>query len=291
MPELLCFGFGFSAQATERRLGPLGWNIFGTARTPQGVEAVMRSGVAGGLFDGNGSAEAVTAALRSTSHLLVSIPPGADGFDPVLKHHRDDLMHAPALQAIVYLSTVGVYGDAGGQWVDETSPTRPLSGRSKARLAAENAWLDLGNARGCRVSILRLAGIYGPGRSAIDNVRAGTARRIIKPGQVFNRVHVEDVAAAAVAALTDSAAQGVYNVADDEPSPPQDVILHAANLLGVAPPPEVAFSDAQLSPMAASFYGEVKRVHNRRLREELGVRLQFPTYREGLAQVLAATDA
>lgn len=286
MPHLLCFGLGTSALACARRLARMGWRVTGTARTADGVAKVEAAGFAGVLFDGARPSAETALALHDASHLLVSIPPGAAG-DPVLTHCGHDLERAPALKAIVYLSTVGVYGDAGGGWVDETSPTRPTSDRSRARHAAEQAWAALAAATGRRLVVLRLAGIYGPGRSAIDNLKSGSARRIIKPGQVFNRIHVDDVAAAAVAALGNAAANGITNVADDEPAPPQDVIAHAAGLLGMAPPPEIAFADAALSPMAVSFYAENKRVRNDRLKSELGVSLLYPTYREGLARILA----
>ncbi len=301
MPHLLCFGLGYSARTAACRLSAGGWRITGTARTAEGANEVIAAGYDAVVFDGTAPGSQITAALSTATHLLVSVPPvlpsalrGAsragkspgDALDPVLAHHAADIRAAPGLEAIVYLSTIGVYGDTGGAWVDEASPANPGSERSRARLDAESAWLALGAATGKRTSILRLAGIYGPGRSAIDNLKAGTARRIVKPGQVFNRIHVEDVASASIAALEQPSAGGVYNVTDDEPSPPQDVIAFAADLMGLPPPPEIAFADARLSPMGASFYAEVKRVHNARLKRDLGVILTYPTFREGLAQIL-----
>ncbi len=286
MPHLLCFGLGYSALATARRLAGMSWRISGTARSGEGVAAITAAGFTGFVFDGAGAGTGVSAALGDATHVLVSVPPGAAG-DPVLVHLGSELGDARGIKAIVYLSTIGVYGDAGGSWVDETTPPNPQSERSRARLAAEQAWITFCRDKGYRLVILRLAGIYGPGRSAIDSLRAGTAKRIVKPGQVFNRIHVDDIAATAAAALGNPTARGIFNVADDEPSPSQDVIAHAAQLLGVAPPPEIAFADAQLSPMAASFYAENKRVRNHRLKTELGVALRYPTYRQGLAQILA----
>jgi nucleoside-diphosphate-sugar epimerase len=284
MPHLLCLGLGYSARAAARHLKADGWGITGTARTPEGAAEIGAAGYDGIVFDGGAPSPAVAAALSTATHLLISVPPGSSG-DPVLAHHSADLV-AASLEAIAYLSTIGVYGDTGGTWVDEASPANPGSARSRARLEAENAWLALGASAGKRTAILRLAGIYGPGRSAIDNLKAGTARRIVKPGQIFNRIHVEDVAAASIAALLQPGAQGIYNVTDDEPSPPQDVIAYAAGLIGIDPPPETPFADARLSPMAASFYAETKRVRNDRLKRELGLVLSYPTFRQGLAQIL-----
>jgi nucleoside-diphosphate-sugar epimerase len=218
--------------------------------------------------------------------VLVSVPPDATG-DPVLQHHASDIAAAPALCWIGYLSTVGVYGDRDGAWVDENSPTNPISERSRRRVDAEEAWRAFGEREQKRVQIFRLAGIYGPGRSAIDRIRAGNAQRIIKPGQVFNRIHVDDIARVLHAAMTRNVGFDVLNLADDEPAPPQDVIAYAAHLLQVPPPPEIPFKDAKLSLMAKSFYVENKRISNARLRADLAVTLEFPSYREGLRAILA----
>ena len=291
MPHLVCLGLGYSALAVARRLMTSGWRITGTARTGEGAAGIAAAGYGAIVFDGGAPSAEVAEALATSTHLLISVPPTAasprvGSEDAVLAHHAADIAAAPQLKAIVYFSTIGVYGDTGGAWVDEASPANPGSVRSHARLEAENAWLAMGEATGKRTSILRLAGIYGPGRSAIDNLKAGTARRIIKPGQVFNRIHVEDVAAAAIAALERPMAHGITNVTDDEPAPPQDVIAHAAGLMGLPLPPGISFAAAALSPMAASFYAETKRVRNDRLKRELGVVLTYPTFREGLAQIL-----
>ena len=218
--------------------------------------------------------------------MLASAPPDADG-DPVLRHYAGDLAQALSLDWMGYLSTVGVYGDSQGAWIDETMPAEPTSARGRRRIAAEQDWLALGARRATRTQIFRLAGIYGPGRSAIDRLREGNAHRVVKPGQVFNRIHVDDIAAAVIAGIDGRGAEQIYNVTDDEPAPPQDVITFAAELLQMPPPPEVPFEEAQLSPTAASFYADNKRIRNDRLRQELGVALQFPTYREGLRAILA----
>ncbi len=227
----------------------------------------------------------IIAALRNTTHLLVSIAPSAAG-DPVLAHFRDDLAAAP-LRSVVYLSTIGVYGDHQGAWVDETSPCHPVSLRTRQRIEAEDAWRAFAAETGVPLAIIRLAGIYGPGRGPFDKIRRGTARRIVKPGQVFNRIHVDDIAAIVDAAF-EQRADGIFNAADDEPAPPEEVLAHAASLLGLPPPTEIAFDDAEMTPMARSFYGENKRVRNDRIKSNLGIRLAHPTYREGLAAILAA---
>lgn len=283
-PRLLAFGLGYSARRAAALLASRGWAISGTSRSPEGAAAIGAGGWRGLTFDGTAPSVEVGAALAGATHVLASIPPGDTG-DPALLQHAADLARAPRLEAVVYLSTVGVYGDHGGGWVDEDTPPAPTSDRACRRLAAEAAWRRLAEDSGRRLVVLRLPGIYGPGRSVIDALRQGTARRIVKPGQVFNRAHVDDIAAAIEAALLQSAARGVYNVADDEPAPPEDVVVHAARLLGLPPPPPVPFAEAKLSPMAASFYAEAKRVSNRRLKTDLGIVLRFPTYREGLAAI------
>ena len=286
MTRLFCFGLGYSALHLARRLRKDGWDIAGTARTAEGADAIAREGFAPLVFDGTRPGEGVREALQGATHVLVSVPPD-EGGDPVLQHHAADIAAAPALSWIGYLSTVGVYGDRDGAWVDEDTPTEASSARSRRRVDAEEAWRAFGDREHKRVQIFRLAGIYGPGRSAIDRLRAGTAQRIVKPGQVFNRIHVDDIAGVLHAAMTRIGVHEVYNVADDEPAPPQDVIAYAAQLLQVLPPPEIAIEEAKLSPMAKSFYVENKRISNARLRADLGVDLEFPSYREGLRAILA----
>ena len=287
MNSLFCIGFGYCAEALARRLVPLGWRTGGTARTPEAVQRLNAQGHHGVLFDGERPVDDMAAALAGATHLLISAGPDAEG-DPALRLHERDFVRAATLQWIGYLSTVGVYGDFQGAWVDEETPPKPGSDRTVRRLQAEQDWLDFGAANGRTVQVLRLAGIYGPGRSAIDDVADGTARRIVKPGQVFNRIHVEDIAAVLEAAAGGRGRHALYNVADNEPAPPQDVVAYAARLMGREPPPEIPFEDAPLSPMGRSFYSESRRVRNNRLRDDLGVVLAYPTYREGLAAILAA---
>jgi nucleoside-diphosphate-sugar epimerase len=285
MTRLFCFGLGYSALHLAHRLRADGWDMAGTARTAEGADAIARAAFAPLVFDGTRPGAGIGEALKLATHLLVSAPPD-DGGDPVLQHHAADIAAAPALSWIGYLSTVGVYGDHRGDWVDETMPPNPLSERSRARVGAEEAWLAFGADANRRVQIFRLAGIYGPGRSAIDRLRAGTVQRIIKPRQVFNRIHVEDIAAILHACLSGRGTHQVYNVADDEPAPPQDVIAYAAELLQMPPPPEIAFEEAQLSVMAKSFYVENKRISNARVRRDLGIDLKYPNYRLGLQAIL-----
>ena len=281
MPHLFCFGLGYSAQALIRRLAPGGWTISGTNRSGEPVGECRKVW----RFDGTSSISA--AALEGVDHLLIAIPPGETG-DPVLGFHERDLARrAVQFGWVGYLSTTGVYGDRGGEWVNEDSLLTPNTDRGHRRLDAENAWLGLYVRSGLPVHIFRLAGIYGPGRNQLVSLSDGTARRVIKPGQVFSRIHVDDIAGVLEASIAKPHPGSAYNVCDDEPSPPQDVIAYAAHLLGRAPPPAVPFEQAALSPMAKSFYADSKRVSNKRIREELGYRLRYPTYREGLRALLA----
>ncbi len=282
-PRLFCFGLGYSARALADALQGEGWRIAGSGR--QAAE-----GQAGGremyVFDGAAPMQNAGAALAGTTHLLSSVPPGADG-DPVLDWHADDIAAIPGLRWIGYLSTTGVYGDRQGGWVEEESPRKPSGSRGERRVAAEDGWFTLGRRCGVPVQSFRLAGIYGPGRSALETVRGGSARRIVKPGQVFSRIHVDDIATVLRASIARPAAGAAYNLCDDEAAPPEEVIAYACDLLGVEAPAPVAFADAELSPMARSFYRDNKRVSNRRIKEELGVTLRWPNYREGLRGLLA----
>jgi nucleoside-diphosphate-sugar epimerase len=286
MSHLFCFGLGYSAAELGRRLAARGWRVAGTSRTASGVARLKEQGFEGHVFSGSHHVSEVAAALRRASHVLVSIAPDAEG-DPVLRSHERDLAGTPGLAWIGYLSTVGVYGDHAGGWVDEGTPSKPTSERSVRRAEAERRWLAFGAQSRRPVHIFRLAGIYGPGRNAVDNLRDGSARRIDKPGQVFNRIHVADIANVLDASIARPRAGAVYNVADNEPSPPQDVVAHAAELIGASVPPLIPFAEAKLSEMGRSFYAENKRVSNALIRDELGVVLAFPTYREGLAGILA----
>jgi nucleoside-diphosphate-sugar epimerase len=283
--SLFCFGFGYTAAALARHLanGPEPWRVTASARTPEKAAALKAQGIGAVVFDGTGPL--VADALDGITHVLVSIPPG-DG-DPVLAHARAAL-EAARPRWIGYLSTTGVYGNRDGAWVDEGSALRPTSERARRRVAAELDWLRFGDRTGLVVQVFRLAGIYGPGRSAFDQLRAGTARRIDKPGHVFSRIHVDDIAAVLAAAMARPVAGEIYNVCDDEAAEPRAVIEHAAGLLGVPLPPLTAYGDAVLSPMAQSFWADSKCVRNDRLKRALGVVLRYPTYREGLAAILAA---
>lgn len=232
---------------------------------------------------------AIAERVASADVLLVSVPPGISA-DPVLARFGHRIVSLRRPQTIVYLSTIGVYGDTRGEWVDETMTPAPSSERSLARLQVEKSWAAIGKESDKKVYILRLAGIYGPGRNVLLNLKAGTAKRVVKRGQVFNRVHVEDIARAIGAALAYKGPGGVFNVGDDAPAPPQDVITYAAMLMGIEPPPEQDVEAAGLSPLARSFYAENKRVSNRKLKDELGVKLAFPTYRVGLEALWEAGE-
>jgi nucleoside-diphosphate-sugar epimerase len=278
METILIFGAGYSGQAFARAL-PAGTTVAGTTRAPEKFAALRGAGIAPLLFDGTATPE-IRAALTRATHVVVSIAPD-EGGDPALDVVAAGLAEGlPSLQWIGYLSTVGVYGDHGGGWVDETSECRPVSNRSRRRVEAERLWLELGSEKNLPVAVLRLAGIYGPGRNAFVNLANGSAKRLIKPGQVFNRIHVEDIAGA-LRHLAGRRQGGVFNVADDLPAPPQDVVTCAASLMGVEPPPEIPFETAQLSPMARSFYGENKRVSNAAIKNA-GYRFRFADYRAAL---------
>lgn len=281
--RLFCFGLGYCAKAVARELLAEGWQVAGTSRSAEKREALAAEGFEMHLFERDRPLADAHAALAGTTHLLVSIAPDEQG-DPVLAHHLAQLEDCSALEWAGYLSTTGVYGNRNGEWVDEGDPVAPSLPRTRRRVAAEGRWL----ASGLPVHIFRLAGIYGPGpgRNQLDAVRTGTARRIVKPGQVFGRIHVEDIAQVLRASMARPNPWAIYNVADDEPTPPQDVVAFAAELLGLEAPPEVPFEQAELSPMARSFYADSRRVSNQRIKAELGVRLRYPSYRDGLRAIL-----
>jgi nucleoside-diphosphate-sugar epimerase len=273
-PSLFCFGLGYTARALAAQLMQAGWRVCGTSRA--GEPGMLR-------FDRDHPLPAD--ALAGISHVLVSVPPDAAG-DPVLDVHAGDIAALPDLRWLGYLSTTGVYGDRGGDWVDENSELRPSGERGRRRAAAERGWLDLWQRHGMPVHIFRLVGIYGPGRSAFEALRAGTARRIDRPGQVFSRIHVDDLAAVLAASIARPRPGAIYNVCDDEPAAPADVVAYAVGLLGIAPPPLVPFDAADLSPLARSFWDDNKRVANALIKTELGVRLRYPDYRAGLRAIL-----
>lgn len=276
------FGLGYSSQASALFMRKRGTFVdtLGTVRTTDKANALTQKGTPAIVFDGTAPGPDVGPALRQSSHVIVSIAPDAAG-DVALRHHRADLDAAQSLQWLCYYSTVGVYGDFGGAWIDESAELAPRNQRSDFRRRAEEDWIAYAAARGVLLCILRLAGIYGPGRSSFDKLADGSARRVVKPGQVFNRIHVEDIALVTLLAAERRLA-GIFNLADDEPAPPQDLITYAAEKMGVAPPPEVDFESADMTPMSRSFYADNKRVSNRAIKQALGIDLLYPDYRAGL---------
>lgn len=286
--KLVIFGMGYSAQALVQAMRPYrAGTIIGTTRSAQKAEVLSKSGVCARVFPGTD----LRADLEQATHVLITAGP-EDGMDPVLKHLRpvfEDL--AGRFDWVGYLSTTGVYGDHHGGWVDETAPLTPATRRGRARVATEGEWQALARDHGLPLHVFRLPGIYGPGRGPFAKVRNGTARRIIKEGQVFSRIHVEDIAQALMASMKHPRPGAIYNICDDDPAPPQDVLTYAAELLGVDLPPAVPFEEADLTPMARSFYAESKKVDNSLMKQELGVTLRYPTYKAGLDALFAAERA
>ncbi len=288
--KLFAFGLGYSACDFIARHGAEFNKISGTVRDTEKLRR-MPGGheIATFVFDRDREDPGMDAALAEADVLLVSVPPGIS-IDPVLGKFGRRLAALPQPLKIIYLSTVGVYGDRQGEWVDEEHEPTPKSDRSTARLHAEKAWMALARDPHKTLHILRLAGIYGPQRNALEGLRRGTAHRIVKPDQVFNRIHVADISAAIAAVLSYNVTSEIWNLSDDEPAPPQDVVTYAASLMGIEPPPEEDLEVAALSPMGRSFYAENKRVSNRKLKEKLGLTLAFPTYREGLVALWEAGE-
>ena len=280
--RLFILGLGYSARHFVAKFGSAFTHIAGTVRDPPKRETI--AGIEAHPFSGSSPDREMVERISDADVLLVSIPPGSHG-DPAIAAFADALA-AKRSQKVIYLSTIGVYGDHGGAWVDESTPPQAALDRTRMRLAAEQAWMETTHGD---VAILRLAGIYGPGRNALATLRAGSARRIVKPGQVFNRIHVDDIAGAIMAAVRHQGG-GLWNVCDDEPAPPQDVIAYAAKLMGVGPPAEEAFETAEMSAMARSFYAGNARVSNTKMKGELGLRLAYPNYRQGLDALWNAGD-
>ncbi len=277
------FGCGYSGTAIAHSFKGPQDTVVGTTRSEEKRQALEKQGISGLLFDGDTLEPRLVEEMRNATHLVQSIAPGQAG-DPLIRLAGDRIATLmPRLQWIGYLSTVGVYGDHKGARIDEETSIRPVSARSVERVAAEDGWMAIGETIGVPTAVLRLSGIYGPGRNAFCNLDKGTARRLVKPGQVFNRIRVEDIGAAG-RFLADRSIGGIFNVTDDEPAPPQDVVAEAALLMGIAPPPETPFETAELSPMARSFYGENKRVSNARLKA-LGFQFRYPEYRMSLAEL------
>jgi nucleoside-diphosphate-sugar epimerase len=287
--RLFCFGLGYTALALANALAAQGFRIAGTTRTIEKAERLAGLGIDVSVFDN--TVPLATEALTGATHCLVSIPPETSG-DVVLRHHSAALARLaagdPPLQWVGVLSTTGVYGDRGGDWVDEGADPEPTSARTRHRAQAERQWLELREQAGVPVHIFRLAGIYGPGRSVLDQLRAGSAKRIIAPGHFFSRIHIADIVGVLAASMDAPNPGAIYNLCDDEPAAPADVTEFAARLLGLPPPPARRLEDADLSPRARSFWTDNKRVRNTRIKDELGVTLKYPDYRAGLTALAAA---
>lgn len=285
MNHLFCFGLGYSAKNLSEVLHRRGWQISGTSRNLQSVAKINEAGFTGYLF--NDETHPEKSMLDGVTHVLLSIPPNAKG-DPVYLALKDEIAErAGQFDWVGYLSTTGVYGDRNGGWVDEETPVAPSTERGEKRVLAEKQWLDLFETAGLMLHIFRLAGIYGPGSNQLEKVLSGKARRRIKPGQVFSRIHVDDITGILAASIEKPNPGRIYNVCDNEAAPPQDVVTYAAELLGIEPPPEIPFDPDQMTPMGLSFFAESKRVSNDRVKSELGYELKYPTYREGLQALLS----
>lgn len=286
--RIVIFGFGFTSEAFWRFASSHFEAGLATVRTPEKAARLKSGSLDVAIMNEHQADDKIAEELNRADCVLVSIGPDQNG-DPVLRRFANVIANSKSIRWIGYLSTIGVYGDHQGAWIDETAPLNPSHQRTENRVRVEKEWLALGERSGKPVQIFRLAGIYGPGRNAIRNLDE-RAQRIVKPGQVFNRTHVEDIAQVLLASIVKPHASAIYNVCDDEPAPPQDVLLHAAELTGRTPPPEVPFEQAVMSEMARSFYADNKRVKNDRIKQELGVALRYPTYREGLRALYEAGE-
>ena len=291
MTALAAFGLGYCASALAEALRGEGWVVAGTARSSPRIAALAARGFDARPFDGTAPLADIAALLDGVDGVLDSIPPAPGCVSPPLHWHGGDLLRLEEVRWIGYLSSTGVYGDHGGAWLDENAPLRPSLPRARRRLEAERAWLAMHERYGLPVHVFRLAGIYGPGRGVLEKVRTGRARRIVKPGQVFSRIHVEDVVSILRASMARPRPGAVYNLCDDEPQPPERVLDHACRLLGVAPPETVPWERAGLSEAARGFWTDNKRVRNDLVKRELGVVLRYPSYREGLAAEAARLTA
>ncbi len=288
MKRLFCFGYGYTCDYLGHTLEQEGgWEIAGTTRDPEKKQELRSRGKHAHIFDYSHPLSDPLFILKDTTHILISTPPGDDG-DPAFLIHAEDIARIPTIKWIGYLSTTGVYGDRGGGWVDETTEVAPGSRRGSRRARSEEQWLSFMKTFKMPVHIFRLAGIYGPGRSALDSVRAGIARRVEKEGHVSSRIHVEDIVRILIASMNNPQPGAIYNVCDDHPAPSHEVIACACELLGIEPPPLVPIEEADLAPIARSFYSDNKRVSNRRVKEKLGIELKYPDFRSGLAACLDA---
>ncbi|MBI3441444.1 MAG: SDR family oxidoreductase [Proteobacteria bacterium] len=283
--KIFCFGFGYTASFLSAKLSACGWQIFGTTTSPAKKEFLQKNGIQAWLFDDHHDIPDPFQTFHDITHILLSVPPNAEG-DPVFETYASDLIAMKNLEWVGYLSTTAVYGNQDGHWVDETTQATPSSRRGSLRLRAEQQWQSLHLTDSLPLHIFRLSGIYGPGRSAIDAVRSGTARRIDKPGHAFNRIHIDDIVQTLIASMNQPKPGNIYNLADDTPSPSHEVIQFACNLIGISPPPLIPFEQAELAPIVRSFYKDNKRVHNDKIKNELGVTLLHPDYRSGLQACL-----
>ena len=284
--HVAALGLGYTGRALAQRLKSTAWRVTGSSRSDRGVAQIEADGYRGLVLNEETTTEALAAQLESVTHILISASPSAAG-DPLIRQLGAVAPALAHLRWIGYLSTIGVYGDYQGGWVDEATRPTPSSSRGAWRMLAEEGWRAFGEQHGVKVQIFRLPGIYGPGRSLFERLQDGTTRRIIKAGQVFNRMHVDDIAGALERAMmtADASSSSLFNLSDDLPAAPQDAIVYAAGLMGIEPPPEVAFEDAEMSAMARDFYSQNKRVSNARMKAELGYQLMYPTYREGLQAI------
>jgi nucleoside-diphosphate-sugar epimerase len=287
--HLFCFGYGYSSDYLGHELSRQGWKISGTTRSVEKRDELKSRGICAHIFDDEKPLFDPYTVLNGVTHLVLSTPPDDEG-DTVFNAHGIDLTRIPSLKWVGYLSTTGVYGDRNGEWVDETSEVRPTSKRGSRRAEAENQWLSLHRQYNLPVHIFRLAGIYGPGRSALDSVRAGMARRINKPGHVFGRIHVEDIVQILLASMDKPSPGSIYNVCDSNPAPSHEIIAYACELLNRPVPPMVDFEDANLAPITRSFYMDNRRVSNAKIKEQLGVELKYPDFKAGLRGCKEAED-
>lgn len=284
---ILIFGAGYSGKSFGKNAANSRARVFGTTRSAENATNLKSLGITPLLFDGTTVTDELARVIEDATEIVISVAPGEDG-DPILNAAENHLADAAELKWIAYLSTVGVYGNHDGAWVNENTECRPVSKRSIQRVAAENEWLDFARKRRLPLSILRLSGIYGPGRNALKNMIEGKARRLVKPGQVFNRIHVADIACSLLF-LADKRADGIFNVTDNLPSPPQDVVEYAASVTKIDPPEPIDFDTATLSPMARSFYGENKRVSNAKIKS-IGFQFSYPDYRYALPRMWTDDD-
>ncbi len=288
--RLFCFGYGYTCDDLGQTLLRQGWAVAGTTRDNDKRRFLKEQGIKSFLFDYQQPLEDPALFLRGTTHLLLSAPPDDEG-DPVFNMHAEDILAIPTIEWVGYLSSTSVYGDRSGGWVDESAELRPSSKRGSRRARAEEQWMSLFHGSGAPVHIFRLSGIYGPGRSALDSVRAGVARRINKPGHAFSRIHVEDIVQILIASMNKPNPGAAYNLADDLASPSHEVIKDACEMMGIEPPPLLPYNEADMAPIARSFYSDNKRIRNDRIKRELGVVLKYPDYKTGLKACLAAEKA